>query len=56
MAVRELVQNQAEGVTHFETLRQFTRDVIDIRRTEHRIARLEFEKEKFDYDLTKLPL
>ena len=56
MAVRELVENRAEGVTHFETLRQFTRDVIDIRRAEHRTARLEFQKERFDYDLTKLPL
>ena len=47
MAVRELVDNQADNTSKLATLREFTRDVIDLRRSEHRTARLEFEQERF---------
>ena len=46
MAVRELVQNRAEDASNFKTLREFTQDVIHLRRADHRTARLQFEMEK----------
>ena len=46
MAVRDLVQNHADGSSHIETMREFTRDIIALRRADHRTARLEFEKER----------
>lgn len=46
VAVRDLVRHQAEGVSHLDTIRQFTRDVIALRRADHRAARLQFQQER----------
>ena len=46
MAVRDLVQNHADGSSHFNTMREFHRDIIALRRADHRSARLQFEKER----------
>ena len=48
MAVRDLVQNPADGSSHFDTMREFHRDVIALRLADHRSARLQFEKRRLE--------
>lgn len=45
MTVRELVENN-EGQSHLKVLREFLRDVIALRRGDHRTARLKLDQER----------
>jgi len=49
MAVREVVQQRAEGQSHLHTIREFTRDAIALRRLEHRTARLQLDRSQLEH-------
>ena len=45
-AIRTLVDKSAGGESDLKTLRAFLQDVVAARRGDHRVARLQFERER----------